>query len=201
AAKILAIDSAKDMLEAARENLSQEIRLFAADLESMPFKSKSLCLVASNLTYQWSASLEKAFTECMRTLREGGRFVFSTLGPATFRELRESVNKAALLAGKNGLPPFMEFTGSGKLANLLAKAGFVGIRIENKNVVRYYKDAYELLRTLKRIGAKNPNAEGEKNLGRGALLKAAFNEYEKSHSGPAGIIATYEVLFVSCKKP
>ena len=107
----------------------------------------------------------------MRTLREGGRFVFSTLGPATFRELRESVNKAALLAGKNGLPPFMEFTGSGKLANLLAKAGFVGIRIENKNVVRYYKDAYELLRTLKRIGAKNPNAEGEKTSGEARFLR------------------------------
>ena len=201
AAKVLAIDSAKDMLEAARENLPQEIRLFAADLESMPFKSQSLCLVASNLTYQWSVSLEKAFTECVRILRKDGRFVFSTLGPATFLELRESVNKAALLTGKNGLPPFMEFTGSGKLAGLLNKMGFVDIRIETKNVVRYYKNARELLKTLKRIGAKNPNAEGEKSLGRGALLKAAFNEYEKSHSGPAGIIATYEVLFVSCKKP
>ena len=101
AAKVLAIDSAKDMLETARENLAQGVCLFAADLESMPFKSESLCLVASNLTYQWSASLEKAFTECLRTLREGGRFVFSTLGPATFRELRESVNKAALYINEN----------------------------------------------------------------------------------------------------
>src|SRR3990170_7231085 len=142
-AKVLAIDSAKDMLEAARENLPQEIRLFAGDLESMPLKSKSLCLVASNLTYQWSASLEKAFTECVRTLREGGRFVFSTLGPATFRELRESVNKAALLIGKNGLPPFMEFKGSRELAGLLDETGFVDIRIETDNITRYYKDAPE----------------------------------------------------------
>lgn len=201
AAKVLAIDSAKDMLETARKNLAQEIRLFAADLESMPFKSESLCLAASNLTYQWSASLEKAFSECVRILRKGGRFVFSTLGPATFPELRESVNKAALLTGRNGLPPFMEFTGSEKLADLLNKAGFVGIKIESKNVTRYYKDAAELLKTLKRIGAANPNVEGEKSLARGALLKAAFNEYKKSHSGPAGIIATYEVLFVSCRKP
>ena len=40
--------------------------------------------------------------------------------------------------------------------------GFVDIRIETKNVVRYYKNARELLKTLKRIGAKNPNAEGGK---------------------------------------
>ncbi|HZX35342.1 MAG TPA: methyltransferase domain-containing protein [Thermodesulfobacteriota bacterium] len=201
AAKVLAVDSAKDMLEAAKENLPKEVCLFAADLESMPFKSESLCLAASNLAYQWSASLEKAFAECRRTLRQGGRFVFSTLGPGTFRELKESVNKAALLTRRNGLPPFMEFTGPEKLADLLLEAGFAGIRIESKGVTRYYKDAYELLRTLKRIGAVNPNAEGEKSLGRGALLKAAFKEYEKTHSAPAGIIATYEVLFVSCGKP
>ncbi|MFZ3071682.1 MAG: malonyl-ACP O-methyltransferase BioC [Thermodesulfobacteriota bacterium] len=200
-AKVLAIDSAKDMLALSRENLHREIRLFAADLESLPFKSESLCLVASNLAYQWSASLEKAFTECLRTLRKDGRFVFSTLGPGTFIELRESVTKAALLAGRNGLPPFMKFKGSEELVGLLNKAGFVDIKIERKSVPLYYKDAAELLRTLKRIGAKNPNTEGEKSLGRGALLKTVFKEYEKAHKGPNGVRATYEVLFVSCKKP
>lgn len=200
-AKLFAIDSAEDMTKAAKENLPPEVRLLAGDLESMPFKSESICLAASNLTYQWSGAPERAFIECMRTLRKDGRFVFSTLGPSTFRELRESVAKAALLAGRNGLPPFMEFKGSIELAGLLAEAGFVDIKIERRNVTRYYKNSRELLTTLKRIGAKNPDTKGEKSLARGAILKTAFREYEKAHKTPNGVRATYEVLFVSCEKP
>ena len=68
----------------------------AGDLEQLPLADASLDLYWSSLAIQWCDPLA-VFREARRVLRPDGRLAVSTLGPATFHELREAFT--AVLAG------------------------------------------------------------------------------------------------------
>lgn len=64
------------------------------DIESLPLASNSVDMVWSNLTLQWLAPPDTAFTELARVLRPDGLLMFSTLGPDTLKELRQAFSGA-----------------------------------------------------------------------------------------------------------
>jgi malonyl-CoA O-methyltransferase len=203
-ARFAACDIALSMaMEARRRVKSQRAGLLASDCESLPFKGSTFDIAISNLTYQWATNLEGAFGEVFKVLKPGGIFAFSTLGPLTFKELRESVHMAENLTGRGGLPAFMEFKGEEALERNLKRAGFKDIRIKTELRPKYYRNLWELLKTLKSIGAGNNRPDGDKSLARGALLKGAARVYKEEFPSPdrRGIVATYDVVFVAAKKP
>jgi malonyl-CoA O-methyltransferase len=190
-------------IEARKRVKSQRAGLLASDCESLPFKGSTFDIAVSNLTYQWATDLEGAFREVFKVLKPGGIFAFTTLGPLTFKELKESVHLAESLTGRGGLPSFMEFKGEEALERNLKRAGFRDIRIKTEPRPKYYRNLWELLRTLKSIGAGNNRTDGEKSLARGALLKGAARVYREEFPSPdrRGIVATYDVVFAAAKKP
>lgn len=218
-AKVFACDIAHPMVETTRCKMQDarcRLKFLTADCESLPYKNCQFDLIASNLTYQWASDLDTAFKEAHRILEKGGVFVFSMLGKKTFEELRECYKEASQVSNKNGLPRFMNFHSKDDVISKLKKAGFSGTSYLVDLKIEHYPDMLELLRTLKTIGAVNPFKGGEKNLGKGMILKKMAGIYEKkfkvqnskfkvlSHDSQLTthdrIYATYEIMFFTAIK-
>ncbi len=199
-AELLCFDIALPMVEQLREKFKGRIHLFVADCERLPLRTEGLDLFVSNLTYQWMPDPLCAFGEAARVLRKGGCFVFSTLGRATFRELRSSVEKAIYVKGRASLPPLMEFRGAEQIESLLRRAGFKGIDIKGRLKVRSYASLWQFLRTLKHTGATNPFRDGSRSLSRGMLLKEVERVYREEFPSDHGIRASYDLLYAVARK-
>jgi malonyl-CoA O-methyltransferase len=188
-------DAAKGMLRVARSRMP--CRFVCADFAELPFPDSSFDSVASSLAYQWAVDIAAAFKEARRVLKPGGAFVFSTLGRGTFHELRNSIEEAKRISGRDGLPPFMHFPDKEELFCSLKEAGFGGVEIHSALRTRRYRGLPELLKTLKNLGAVNPNASQGKTLAAAAVLKEAARVYERLYATRDGIAATYEVIFAA----
>ncbi len=199
-AEILCFDIALPMVEQVREKFKGRIIVFGADCERLPLRAGASDLVVSNLTYQWMPDQLCAFSEVARVLRKGGYFVFSTLGGATFRELRSSVEKVVSVTGRASLPPLMEFRGAEQIEGLLRRAGFRDIDMERRLKVRSYASLWQFLRTLKHTGATNPSRDGSRSLSRGMLLKEVEQVYRREFSSDEGIRVSYDLLYVVARK-
>ena len=221
-ADIFGCDISHDMLKVASCKLQvardKKIHLITTDGEILPCKNDTFDIAASNLTYQWIDNLEGSFREAYRVLKPGSVFIFSTLGPRTLQELKSCYTEATERFNKDGLPPFINFSGQETIISALKGAGFDNISITAKDCIRTYHDMLELLKSIKSIGAGNPFKEGDKSLARGSILKKMAEVYEEkfgvwsSELGveiphptsyiphPNCIYATYEVLFVKAIK-
>ena len=201
---LFGMDIAPPMLLKAREKLKNAgARLAGGDFDELPFSGSAFDLAASNLTYQWARDLLAAFKEVQRVLIPGGAFVFSTFGPGTLTELRQSLDMARELrvardnGGKGAFKPVV-FPGSEEVSAALGRAGFVDIEVSSETIVKSYPDMLSLLKRLKLIGARNPNPPGFTGLGKAGVIKAAAEIYGERFGLPGhGVGATYEVLYVS----
>ncbi|MFQ6089556.1 MAG: class I SAM-dependent methyltransferase [Candidatus Methanofastidiosia archaeon] len=81
AKRVYGIDSFKEMLKVAKENLkgfgNVEFRL--GDIEKIPLKDLSVDAVFGNMVLHHAPNPKIAISECSRVLREGGKLVISDL--------------------------------------------------------------------------------------------------------------------------
>jgi malonyl-CoA O-methyltransferase len=95
-ARVIATDIAPNMLRNARRHAAPLARLLrrqsfvCGDAERLPFAAQSVDIIFSNLTLQWCSDLDQVFAEFCRILKPGGLALFSTFGPDTLKELRDS---------------------------------------------------------------------------------------------------------------
>jgi malonyl-CoA O-methyltransferase len=93
-AAVIGVDSAENMLRAAKrkEGFLKRMRWVAADAFCLPFSEGSIDLIVSNFMFYCirEDELPRFFKELYRVLRPGGLLQFSTLGPYTLAELRDS---------------------------------------------------------------------------------------------------------------
>ncbi len=208
-------DIARPMLMRARENFScaapieargksgtgKNKRFVCADAEALPFKGESFDALLSNLAFQWVPDTARAFTEAARVLRPGGVFAFTTLGPATLKELRASLLEATTERNPTARLRLVPFREEKDLIADIRKAGLNPLKTEARIIEKRYLSPVELLRTLKYIGALD---RGEvcsaTSLVKGSLLRRAFTAYERDYASAIGIRATYEVFLVAAKK-
>lgn len=181
---VLGSDIALPMVRKAREKL-KACGLTVSDCEALPFADSIFDIVASSLTYQWT-DLKASIGEAQRVLKPGGVLLFSTLGPATLRELRECTGA--------GAPA--EFKDAGEVSAELKKAGFIEAAAESKTIVKRYGSLMELIKTLKNIGAA-PRPSDCRDKGLSALRRAGAAYKERFPAPEGGITATYEVIFAS----
>ena len=193
---------------------TNKIHFLNSDGELLPYKTESFDIVTSNLTYQWMNDIKTAFSEAYRVLRPGGGFVFSTLGTATLKELRMCYIEASAILSRNGLPAFIGFSDQPFIQSALANAGFKNISPATTNIIKTHDDMWGLLKNIKSIGAGNPFKDGDNSLARGSILKKMaeiYNDRFKIQDSRLTtcnsqlatrnrIYATYEVMFVYCKK-
>ncbi|WP_291992021.1 malonyl-ACP O-methyltransferase BioC [Candidatus Accumulibacter sp. ACC003] len=186
---VTAIDFATTMLAIAQNDADA---CLAADIEALPCRDECFAAWWSNLTVQW-CDIGQVLGEARRVLRPGGQLALSTLGPDTFRELRDA------FSGVDGHRHTLTFSEPQLIGEALQRAGFVDIRLQRQTIKLHYPDLKTLLRAVKEIGA-NSVGEGVRSglLGRSAWqrVQAAYEQYRT----PAGLPARYDVILAYAKK-
>lgn len=91
-AQVIGVDLAPSMLARLRRRsgLLRPLRGVCGDIAALPFAAASVDLLFANLVHHWSPNPAAVLDEYRRVLRPDGMLLFATLGPGTFRELREA---------------------------------------------------------------------------------------------------------------
>lgn len=203
-ASIWGADISKAMLDRARKKPALEGADFAAsDCDCLPFRDSTFDMVVSNMAYQWSGDITLAFSEARRVLKPGGLFAFSTLGPSTFFELKNCLREAGLTQPPHSAS-FKTYTEVRSSLTAPGEAGCAGLDIiamDCRNLVRTYRDMWDLLKKVKRIGAAPRSGQGGDGLGIGTALKRASKIYRGRYPARGGgVTATYELITAVAKK-
>ncbi len=192
-ATVVAADISLGMLQAAARHQPwlRKFSRVAADAYRLPFQKDSFDVVFSNLMYQWCDDMASAMAEAQRVLRPGGRLLFTTFGPDTLYELRESW--AAADPQSNHVNRFLDIHDIG---TAVSQAGLAEPVLDVDRIVREYADARELMRELKAIGAHNLTAGRSRGLTGPKRFQAMLDHYE-TFRRRGQLPASYEVVFVS----
>ena len=188
--RVLALDIAPRMLLQARRRTGWFSRqgFICGDADSLPIAAASVDLIFSNFTLQWCGELERAFAEFRRVLKPGGLLMFSTLGPDTLKELRQSWRAV------DDRPHVHQFIDMHDVGDALLRAGFSDPVMDVENFTLAYDDARQLMRELKIIGAHNAAIDRPQGLTGKGSLKKMLSAYETLRRD--GVLpATYEVVY------
>jgi malonyl-CoA O-methyltransferase len=206
-ARVVALDVALPMVEAARERARRARSLFrrllpealaagghaaplfiCGDVNMLPLPGVTFDLVWSNLALQWVNDLPRAFAETRRVLRVGGLFTFTTFGPDTLQEIRNAFARADSHTHTN------RFTDMHDIGDMLVAAGFADPVMDMEQLTLTYSDASALMRELKHLGATNATRGRPHGLmGRGRWQRALAALEAMRRDGR--IPATFEVVY------
>ncbi|MBU2102152.1 MAG: methyltransferase domain-containing protein, partial [Candidatus Omnitrophica bacterium] len=90
-ARLVGVDISGDMIDIARRKTAAFAAVFkVADAEALNFR-EHFDLIASNAAFQWFSDLSGTMRRFKNLLNRRGALYFSTFGPQTFCELRESL--------------------------------------------------------------------------------------------------------------
>ena len=190
-ARIVQLDFASSMLARAVAN---ERRLFSrqsfvcGDAQFLPFASSCFDMTYSNLMLQWCNDLDAVITEIRRVSKPGGLFIFSSFGPDTLYELRDSWSTA------DDRPHVNSFLDMHDVGDALVKAGFENPVMEVEYFTLTYENVASLFRELKHLGAGNTISGRRHTLTGKHRLKQVFDAYEKFRTNDR-LPATYEVVY------
>lgn len=190
-AGVVQLDIASQMLVCSRERAA---RFFSgqayvcADAELLPFKPSSFDLIYSSLMIQWSHKPDGLFVNLRSCLKPGGLLLFSSLGPDTLKELRESWAQADDAIHVN------RFIDMHEIGDTLIRAGFADPVMEMERLTVAYSDINGLLRELKQLGAGNINAGRRRTLTGKSRFQRMAAAYEKRRMHDK-LPASYEVVY------
>lgn len=197
-AEVVGLDFAPGMLaRAARRGRPwRRPRLVCADMGALPLAAASVDLVFSNLSLQWCDDLPAQFAELLRVLRPGGLLLFSTLGPDTLRELRQSWAEADAAA-----PHVNEFPDMHEVGDALVGAGFADVVMDVDRIVEWHDEPLSVMRGLHQIGAVNRDRGRRRGLLGRNRLQRACNAYRRFAAADGRLPATWEVVYGHAWRP
>jgi malonyl-CoA O-methyltransferase len=187
-ATIEAVDFAVAMLERARRRVP-DARFRLADLEELEWPPASVDLVISNASAQWLAEPQRTLGRLAAALGPGGQLLLSSFGRRTFHELDALLNELGHDRGTR-LPAAEEWKA------FLAGAGLLEIRTAAREERLLYPDSAAFLRSVKAAGAgytPSPPPSG--------TLAEALRRYDWRFREDGGVVATYELVFLSARRP
>ncbi|MEM6998802.1 MAG: malonyl-ACP O-methyltransferase BioC [Pseudomonadota bacterium] len=158
-----------------------------ATAKQLPFSDNSFDVVYSNLMLQWCPYLDDVFAEIHRVLRQGGVFVFSSFGPDTLQELRQSWQSVDSEIHVN------TFIDMHDVGDALVRHSLTEPVLSAEHIQIRYETSKQLMRELKQIGAQNNNLGRRKSLTGKQRMQRVINEYENYRSDGT-LPATYEII-------
>lgn len=169
-ALVVGLDLAWMMLKQVRKRQSilSSWPLVHANMTSLPFSSGVFDLVFANQVIHWANPLSSVMSEINRILNVDGCFMFSTLGPDTFQELRTAWSQVHQYAHTN------DFMDMHDLGDILLAEHFIDPVVDMEKLLAYYPSLSRLLHTLKDQGVRNINRARNQGL----TGKDAFRRFE-----------------------
>jgi len=199
-ARVVALDISPAMLAHARlraPRLFSRQHFLCSDAAAMALRRDACDLVFSSLTLQWCEDLDRTLAELWRVCAPGGLLHFSTLGPDTLRELRDSWTRAE----GHGATHVNAFLDMHVVGDRLVRAGFSDVVMDVDRAQRRYPDVTALMRELKAVGAHNVNATRARQLTGPGVLAGVRQAYETYRQDDGMLPATYEVVYGHAWKP
>lgn len=193
-AHTIGLDIAYGMLQHAAQRGSWWQRLrskttwMCGDAEALPLADQSVDLLFSNLTLQWCGNLDAPFAEFQRVLRPGGLLLFSSFGPDTLKELRQSWRH---VDHYNHVNAFIDMHDVG---DALIRTGFSDPVMDVEHYTLTYRELMPLMRELKAIGAHNVTQGRPPGLTGRAKLAELTRAYEAFRRADGLLPCTYEVV-------
>uniref|UniRef100_A0A450XC99 Malonyl-[acyl-carrier protein] O-methyltransferase n=1 Tax=Candidatus Kentrum sp. MB TaxID=2138164 RepID=A0A450XC99_9GAMM len=189
-AHMVVLDLAEIMVKEARtKNPTLEKGLFlCGDAEHLPLRENSIDLLFSNVAVQWCNDLEGVCREFARILRPNGLLAFTTFGPDTLWELRDSWEQVDANSHVN------TFLDMHDIGDILLHTGFTGIVMDKEEITCTYETVRTLMRDLKTLGAHNATTNRPRGLTGKRRIQAMMEAYE-GHRKNGCIPATYEVIY------
>ena len=154
---------------------------------SLPFSDYSMDLIFSNLTFHWSANLRKTLEECRRVLKPKGLLLFSTMGPETLKELRESFSDE-----KWHVHAFYDMHDVG---DILTYLNFLDPVIDMEQLTVNYSSIFQLLKDLKLTGAHNAAKGRCRGLTGKMQWQCMLKSYEAQRNESGTFPVTLEVIY------
>jgi len=193
-AKITALDLAFNMLKQSKakrtfkQRWNKQFSYVNAEVESLPFADASVELIISGLTLQWCQDLTKVFKEFKRVLAPGGLLMFSSFGPDTLKELRQSWAEVDDLAHVNAFADLHD------VGDALLQSGYADPVMDMEMLTVTYNDVKTVMRDLKKIGAHNVMQGRSHNITGKNKLKKMIQAYEQFREN--GLLpVTYEIVY------
>lgn len=160
-AEIIALDLAAQMLLEAKKKQGwwhNRWPLINGDMRSLPFASGSFDLVFANQAIHWTHSLVLVMRELNRVMNNQACLMFSTLGPDTFKELKQAWGRADKHAHTN------EFADMHDVGDWLLKERFLDPVVDMEYITVHYDNLKSLLTNLKAQGVRNINPKRNEGL-------------------------------------
>ena len=188
-AEVAQLDLAFNMLAESRRWKPLTRRHFlCADAECLPLINACAEFVFSNLMLQWASRLDRALAEARRVLKPEGLILFSTLGPGSLAELRESWARVDDRVHVNA------FIDMHDVGDALIRAGFADPVMETEDFTLLYDNGLALMRELQQLGASNVNKGRPRALTGKRKLQGMLAEYE-TRRRDGRLPATFEVVY------
>ncbi|MCB1717242.1 MAG: malonyl-ACP O-methyltransferase BioC [Candidatus Competibacteraceae bacterium] len=195
-AHLIALDASPAMLARTRTRKPwrRKLSLVCADAEQLPLADASCDMIISNLTLHWCNDLQQVFAECWRVLKPQGLLLFSSYGPDTLLELRQSW---AAADDQMHVHAFMDMHDVG---DALIRTQFADPVMDAERLTVTYADPRALLQDLQQLGAVNASAGRLRGLTGKHKFQAMLTAYE-SYRQDGLIPATLEVVYGHAWKP
>lgn len=190
-AQVISFDLAHAMLleSAAKKNAGEDWFLIEGNMQKLPFATGVFDLIFANQVIHWAASLPGVFRELNRVMRKDACLMFTTLGPDTFRELKQAWQLADSFSHSN------EFLDMHHIGDSLMNERLLEPVVDMEMLTLHYESLPRLVRSLKAQGVRNIHERRNGGLtGKGSW--AAFESaYERLRTPEGKYPLTYEVIY------
>lgn len=188
-ATVTAFDISYAMLKQAKSFWRRPIKKVVGDMQVLPFKSNSFDVIFSNQVIHWAKDCVVLLKEVERVLKTGGVFVFSTLGPDTFLEMR------AAWQGVDGYSHVNTFPDLHAVGDELLNAGFAEPVMDMERITVRYKTVRDLARDLKSQGVQHYSQTGRRGLMSPRVWQQFTQNYEQFRDEDSLLPLSYEVVY------
>jgi malonyl-CoA O-methyltransferase len=182
-ADIIGLDRSLKMCEIAKD-LS-----ICADMEMLPFKARTFDCIVSNCTLEWSRALPILALECKRVLKEGGTFLFTTLGPDTLNELAAATYEMDKQYHVNA------FLDMHHIGDIFLKAGLEDTVVDRETLTVTYSKIERLLLDIKKSGSGHLFQTLKTPFRFKKGIKSLIQEYDRFKLTEGLYPATIEIIY------
>lgn len=183
-AHIIKLDIAEHML-----HFSSPKNSICGDGENLPLKNHSVDFIFSNCVFHWFVNPQKVLAEIRRVLKPEGLLLFSTFGPDTLKELRESFSTIDQQTHVNN------FIDMHHIGDMLVQTQLHDPVMDMEMITLTYKNLMGLMRDIKDTGENLVYRQEPRGLSTKKTLDKLIDAYEYYRTEDNLLPATFEVIY------
>lgn len=190
-AEIVGLDLSDAMLRQARKKQGWRRKwpLVNGDMSALPFTEGCFDLIFANQVIHWSQSLPHLNQELNRVMNRNGCLMFSTLGPDTFKELKQAWLSGDQYSHTN------DFADMHDLGDCLLEEHFLDPVVDMELLTVHYASLKQLLQSLQAQGVRNINQARNRGLTGKEAWKGFEAAYHNLRTTEGKYPLSYEVIY------